>query len=224
MGHFTEPHHRTHDLTFGVLFLPSVLGLLAQFRRPARNVAGMLMALVPAAALLFVLLLTALAGGNTRVLQPPWVIVLAGALLATALHPAGGDFFSSFRPTRLNWALLGLVAVAAVAFIPFAASNIGLQASVADDHAAAGHYGFMTALALATIGLGVLAGLRPDGWRLAAWTTAALPALLGATSIIYPQATSSLSLPWALAAITWAAVFTVVAELVRVRSSVPSGS
>jgi hypothetical protein len=215
MGHFTEPHHRTHDLTFGFLFVPSVAGLLAQSRRPASNVAGMLMALVPAAALLRVLLLTVLGGGNTRVLQPPWVIVMAGALLATALHPAGSDFFSSFRRSRVGWALLALVAAAAVALIPFAAVNIGLQVSVPDDHAAAGHYGFVAAFAVATIGLGVLASLRPDGWRLAAWTTAALPVLFGATSIIYPQATSSLARRGAVGAIVWGAVFIVVAERTR---------
>lgn len=217
MGHFTEPHHRIHDLTFGFLFLPSVLGLMAQFRRPARNVAGMLMTLVPPAGLLLVLLLTLVAGANTRVLQPPWVIVMAGALLATALHPAGGDFFRSFRCSRLNWAMLALVAVAAVALLPFAASNIGLQARVPDDHAAAGHYGFMAAFAFTTIGLGVLASLRPEGWRLTAWTAGVMPALLGATSIVYPQATSSLALPWALAAIAWGVLFSAVAELSRSR-------
>ncbi len=222
MGHFTDPHHRTHDLTFGFLFLPSVLGLLAQFRRPARNVAGMLMTLVPPAALLAVLVLTTVQGSNTRVLQPPWLIVLAGALLATALHPAGSDFFRSFRLSRLSWAMVVLVAVAAVALFPFAATNIGLQASVSDDHAAAGHYGFMAAFALATIGLGALASLRPDGWRLTAWTAGLLAALVGATSLIYPEATSSLALPWALAAITWGALFVAVAELTPVGQPTPT--
>lgn len=213
MGHFTEPHHRTHDLTFGFLFLPSVLGLVAQFRRPARNVGGMVMTLVPPAALLAVLVLTLVQGSNARVLQPPWMIVMAGALLATALHPAGSDFFHSFRLSRLNWAMLALVAVAAVALLAFASTNIGLQASVPDDHAAAGHYGFMAAFPLATIGLGVLASLRPDGWGLAAWSAGLLPVLVGATSLIYPGAMSSLALPWALAAITWGAVFVAVAQL-----------
>lgn len=215
MGHFTEPHHRTHDVTFGLLFLPAVLGLLAQVRRPRRNVAGMLMTLIPPAALAFVLLFTLVLAGNTRVLQPPWLIVGAGALLATALHPAGSAFFSSFRGSRLNWPTAALVAVAATALVPFVVSNIGLQASVPDDHAAAGHYGFMAAFALTTIGLGVLASLRPDGWRLPAWTTGLLPALVGATSIAYPQATSSLSSPWALAAIVWGLLFIAATQLAR---------
>src|SRR3990170_1426711 len=47
MTHFTEPHHRVHDLTFGFLFAPAVVGIIAQLRRPASNVAGMVMALIP---------------------------------------------------------------------------------------------------------------------------------------------------------------------------------
>ena len=224
MDHFTEPHHRTHDLTFASLLLPSVLGLVAQFRRPGGNVAGMVMTLVPPAALLAVLARALVRGDDARVLQPPWVIVMAGSLLATALHPAGSDFFRSFRLSRLNSAMLGLVAVAAVALLPFTSTNIRLQASVLDDHAAAGHYGFMAAFALATVGLGVLASLRPDGWRLTAWSAGLLPVLVGATSLIYPEAMSSLSWPWALGAITWGTVFVAVAELNRRRQRTRSAS
>lgn len=221
MGHFTDPHHRTHDLTFALLFLPSILGLVAQYRRPARNVAGMLMTLTPPAALLVVLLVT-LGAGDTRVLQPPWLIVGAGALLATALHPAGNDFFSSFRWSRLNRAMAALVAVAVAGLVPLAVSNLGLQAAVPDDHAAAGHYGFMAAFAVTTVGVGLLASLRPDGWRLPACTAALLPSLLGATSIFNPQATSSLATPWAVAAIAWGALFITVTHLAREPTASPT--
>lgn len=215
MGHFTEAHHRTHDVTFGALFIPPVAGVLAQFRRPIRNVAGMLMTLIPPAALLTVLAVTFVQGSNLRVLQPPWMIVMTGALLATALHPAGGDFFRSFGRHRISWAMLGLVAVAAVALLPFAWASIGLQSSVPDDHAAAGHYGFMAAFALSTVGLGVLASLRSDGWRLTAWCAGLLPALVGATSLAYQNAASSLELPWAIAAISWGLLFVAAAGVWR---------
>ncbi|MGH2658019.1 MAG: hypothetical protein ACRDIZ_15215, partial [Actinomycetota bacterium] len=36
-----------HDLTYGFLFTTAVVGLLAQLLRPSKNVAGMLMALIP---------------------------------------------------------------------------------------------------------------------------------------------------------------------------------
>ena len=213
MTHFQEPHHRIHDLTFGFLFIPAIVGILAQARRPVKNVAGQVMALIPTVSLLIVLLITAL-GGNTRMLQPPWVTVGAAALIALGLHPAGRDFFSSFRISRTNGMTAALVAVAAVPLLLFAATNLRLQVSVADDHAAAGHYGFMAAFSLTILGVGLLASLRPDGWRLTAWVAGLLPALLGLVSLIYPV-TSSLSLPWALAAVAWGAGFVVMAERSR---------
>lgn len=57
MAHFTELSHRIHDLTFGFIFVPAVVGMLAQIRRPSKNVAGMLMALIPWVGLLLAALL-----------------------------------------------------------------------------------------------------------------------------------------------------------------------
>ena len=211
MTHFQEPHHRVHDLTFGFLFVPAVVGILAQLRQPAKNVAGMLMALIPSVGLLLTLLLTLVVTNNTRVLQPPWVTVMAPALIAMSLHPAGRDFFRSFRVSRVNWVMLALVVVAAVPLLVSASTNVGLQGSVTDDHAAAGHYGFMAAFSFTVIGVGLLASLRPDGWRLTAWVAGLLPTLLGLASLVYPIS-SSLSLPWAFAAIAWGVGFVAAAE------------
>jgi hypothetical protein len=140
-------------------------------------------------------------------------MVMAGALIAMVLHPAGRAFFSSFSVARLNRLMVALVIVAAVPLMVFASTNIALQGTVPDNHAAAGHYGFMAAFGFTVIGVGLLASLRPDGWRLTAWVTGLLAALLGVTSVIYPDAASSLSLPWALAAIAWGASFVAAAEL-----------
>jgi hypothetical protein len=215
MTHFTEERHRTHDLTFGFLFVPAVVGILAQLRRPSKNVAGQLMALIPSAALLLTLLLTLVLTNNANVLQPPWVTVGAAALIAMSLHPAGHDFFHSFSVSRINPVMLVLVIIAAVPLLVFASTNIGLQGTVTDDHAAAGHYGFMAALSFTVIGVGVLASLRPDGWRLTAWVTGLLPAFLGVTSLGYPDVDSSLGLVWALAAIAWSIMFVAAAELTK---------
>jgi hypothetical protein len=215
MTHFQQPGHRVHDLTFGFLFLPAVAGILAQLRRPARNVAGMLMALIPSVGLLLTLLLTLVLENNARVLQPPWVTVGAAALIAMSLHPAGRDFFRSFRVSRVNPLMLGLVVVAAVPLLMLASASIGLQGTVPDDHAAAGHYGFMAAFGFTVIGVGALASLRADGWRLTAWVAGLLPALLGLTSLLYPDAASSLDPVWAAAAIAWGAAFVAAAELTK---------
>lgn len=213
MTHFQEPQHRIHDLTFGFLFVPAAVGILAQLRRPSKNVANQLMALIPSVGLLLTLLLTMVSANNTRVLQPPWVTVGAAALIAMSLHPAGRDFFRSFSFSRVNPVMLALVITAAVPLLVYASTNIGLQGTVADDHAAAGHYGFMAAFGFTVIGVGLLACLRPDGWRLTAWITGLLPALFGSTSVIYPDSSSSLGTVWAIAAMAWGVVFIAVAEL-----------
>jgi hypothetical protein len=97
----------------------------------------------------------------------------------------------------------------------YASTNIGLQGTVTDDHAAAGHYGFMAAFSFTVIRVAVLASLRPSGWRLTAWIAGLLPALLGLTSLVYPDVTSSVGPFWAVAAIVWGIGFVAAAELTK---------
>jgi CRISPR-associated Cas5-like protein len=212
MAHFTEPSHRVHDLTYGFLFTTAVVGMLAQLRRPSKNLAGMLMALIPWVGLLLAAVLSTDAG---VILSAERMLVAAGAVIAAVLHPAGRDFFRSFRISRINWVMLALVTIAAVPLLGFASTNIGLQGTGSDDHAGMGHYGFTAAFSFTVIGVGLLASLRPDGWRLTAWVAGLLPVLLGVTSLVYPDISSSLGLVWALAAIAWGVGFVAAAELTR---------
>jgi hypothetical protein len=209
-GHFREPHHRVHDLTFGFVFGTAVVGMLAQLRRPSQNVAGQLMALIPWVGLMLAFVL---AGASLPFAAAPFIA--AFTLLAAILHPAGRDFFRSFGVSRVDRMLLPLVIVAAVPLLAFASTNIGLQRSLTDDHAALGHYGFMAAFSFTVIGVGLLASLRPDGWRLTAWVAGLLPALLGLASLVYPDVASSLGILWAIAAIAWGVGFVAAAELTR---------
>jgi hypothetical protein len=218
MAHFTEPSHRIHDLTYGFLFATAVVGLLAQLRRPLKNVAGMLMALIPWVGLLLAAILSTDPG---VIRSAERMLVAAGTVAAALLHPARGDFFRSFI-SRVNWVMLALVLIAAVPLLPFAATNLGLQRAVTDEHAAMGHYGFMAAFSFTVIGVGLLASLRPIGWRLTAWVAGLLPALFGLASLLLPDASSSLGLGWALAAIAWGALFVAAGELTRTRRPRPS--
>jgi hypothetical protein len=211
-GHFREPHHRVHDLTFGFVFAAAAMGMLAQLRKPSRNVAGQVMALIPWVALMLAFVL---AGASLPFAAAP--ILAAFTLLAAILHPAGRDFFRSFRASRVDWVLLSLIIIAAIPLIGFAATNIALQRTLTDDHAALGHYGFMAAFSFTVIGVGLLASLRPDGWRLTAWIGGLLPALLGLASLIFPDVASSLGLSWALAAVAWGLGFVAAGELTQTR-------
>jgi hypothetical protein len=212
MAHFTEPAHRTHDLTYGLLFTTAVVGLVAQLRRPLRNVAGMLMALIPWVGLLLAAILSTDPG---VIRSAERMLVAVGTVTAVLLHPARRDFVRSFSVSRVNWVMLAFVVVAAVPLLAFASTNIGLQRTAGNEHAAMGHYGFMAAFAFTVIGVGLLASLRPIGWRLTAWVAGLLPALLGLASLGFPDADSSPGLEWALAAIAWGVMFVAAAVLSR---------
>lgn len=223
MAHGAPGPHRVHDLTFAFLVTAAVVGILSQLRRPAQHVAGMLTALIPFAALV---LAGTLAGEFEIVVRrnPSRSI---GALVAVAalLHPTGRNFFRSFRIARVQWLRVALVGMAAVPLVAFASTNLRLQGGGPDEHFVQGHYGFMAAIAFTVIGLGLLASLRPDGWRLPAWTAGILAALLGLVSLVYPDASSSFDLSWAIAAIAWGAVFVGTAGLAKnVEGSPPLGS
>lgn len=209
MTHFTEEHHRIHDLTFALLNGTTVIGMLAQLRTPARNVAGQLMAVVPFVALLLTVALT-----NPWVLSPPWLLVGASAVLATMFHPVG-DPLRPFRSSRADRVMLGLVGLAAIPLLAFAFMNIGLQRAGPSDHALLGHYGYMAAFSFTVIGVGLLSSARPDGWRLTAWVAGLLPVVLGLASVVFPDVESSFGLAWALAAIAWGVTFIAAAEFAR---------
>src|SRR5262245_3547411 len=218
MAHFREPHHRIHDLTFGFLFVPAVVGMLAQLRAPSWNIAGQLAALIPWIALVLSLVSTLVLTRSAKagaVLNAAWVAPAAATLISAFLHPARRRLLRWFDVSRVSGAMLALVMVAAVPLFAFAFSNIRAQGTVADDHARMGHFGFMAAFALVVIGVSLLASFRPDGWRPAAWVAGLLPTLLGLASVLYPNVSSSLSLTWALAAIGWGVAFVTVAELTR---------
>lgn len=215
MTHGTMEVHRTHDLTFAFLFVPAIVGLLVQLWRPAKNVASQVMALIPWGALLLTVALTFVLTNYWRGLNPAWRGVAAVAVIAALLHPTGRAFFRSFSVSRVHWVMLALVGIAAVPLLVFAFANVVLQGTVVDEHALLGHYGFMAAFSFTVIGVGLLASLRPDGWRLTAWVAGLLPVLLGFTSMVYPDSSSSFGPIWALAAIAWGAAFVATAELTK---------
>lgn len=211
MSHGAVESHRVHDFTFGLLITTGIVGVLAQLRRPSENVASMVMALIPFGGLA----LAAVLSDANVIERNPLYLVAAVTAVAVLLHPTGRAFLRSFHVASINWLMLALAGIAAVPLLSFASTNIELQESVPDDHAALGHYVFMAAFAFTVIGVSLLASLRPDGWRLTAWVAGLLPALVGVLSVIYKDASSSLGLGWALAAIAWGVMFVAVAELTK---------
>jgi len=208
MAHGSEPQHRVHDLTFGLLLAVAALGLIAQLWKPSRNVAAQVMALIP-----WIALLLAFAMAMEPLRFAPAPILAALTLLAAAFHPARREVWRSLGVRRASPVMVALVIVAAVPLVAGAFANISLQRTLSNDHAALGHYGFMAALSLTIVGIGLLASARPTGWRLVALVTGLLPVVLGIASLVYPDNDSSLSQIRAFAAIAWGIVFVAVSRL-----------
>lgn len=228
--------HRVHDFAFSLIFWTGIVGMLAQLRSPGKNAGGLVMALVPWAALLTSFALT-------DFWQPlPFVAVFGGVtVLAAVLHPSGRDLFNSFEVARLNKALLVLVIIAAVPLFAYAATNVGLQTGAIEptheqhdhdsgaatqeeihqEHVDAGHYALIVAISLIVIGLGIIAAFQPDGWWVAAWMAGLVTVFIGLVSVVYPDAASSAELLWALGAVLWGVVFIATAEYTQ-DSDVPS--
>ncbi|MGH9223444.1 MAG: hypothetical protein ACRD2W_06585 [Acidimicrobiales bacterium] len=209
MSHLGTLEHRAHDVIYGLLFATGVIGVVAQVRRPERNVSAMVMALVPGAALLLAAVLAGDVDGIVR--RNPLRYVAALTVVVALLHPSGRAFFRSFGRRRVNWAMAGLVGLAAVPLLASASGDLRLQRTVNDMHAFMGHYAFGAALSFTVVAVGALASLRADGWRVAAWAAGLLPAALGVTSMLYADSMSSLSTTWALAALAWGIAFVGVA-------------
>ncbi len=223
MQHFGEASHRTHDVAYGALFTTLVVGVVVQLRHPERNVAGMVMALVPSASLL---LAAVLVDDLDRVFEfNPLRYAAALAAVTALLHPSGSAFFRSFRLRSVSWPMGAMVAAAVVPLLVFASTNVDQQREVTDMHTFMGHYGFMAALAFTIVGVGILASLRSVGWRLTAWVTSLLVAVLGVTSLLYPDAASSVAAGWAVAALAWAGGFaTLVLRTDQPQITTPSSS
>lgn len=85
------------------------------------------------------------------------------------------------------------------------------------EHVAAGHYRSMAAYGLIIILVGLLASLKPGGWRFTAWIAGLLSVFLGLASVVLPSAESSLGVAWGVLSIVWGVVFIVAAELYKQR-------
>src|SRR5919106_6861490 len=102
MTHGATESHRVHDVTYGLLVTTIVVGVLAQLRRPSKNVAGMVMALMPFAGLLLAALFSD-DDADVLILRNPLYLVAALAGMTALQHPTGSQFFRSLRVSRVNW-------------------------------------------------------------------------------------------------------------------------
>ena len=202
--------HRVHYIAgFGVLSGVLITGgLLAQFRRPERNVSALLQ--VPVAGLggLIGGLVASEAGFGIFVLVATAIVV--GVLLA--LHPARSELLRApkgFSPVLATVAVLG-----AIPLTSFALTMARLQrdGSPIDPHVKDSHWTAMAAMAFALILVGLLSAIKTKGWRYSARSAALGVFVLGLASVVYPHKAGSVGTGWGFVAMSCGLLFAAAAE------------
>jgi hypothetical protein len=153
----------------------------------------------------------------TGFIFPPALILGGLLLVAFALHPAGWDVFGVRTAGSVSPVLVGLVFLAGIPFVVYAADQYALQAS-GDVHARLDHYADMVTYSLLVLLLGLLASVKPVGWRIPLWSAAGLVGVLGVTSVLHPALASSVGPLWGGIATLWAVGFAVAGEVSHRRS------
>ncbi len=201
------PTHRVHHVMIGGLLTLLVASVAVQLYRPAIRVGAYLLAAIAIGSLVVVTLLTEGFGAASEL-----AIFVIPLVIIGLLHPG----LRSFRPSRetLDVRMLALAGGAAIALLAFAAVQMNLQLTAANDHAVFEHYLMMAGGAL-TIAVGALvAAFRPAGWRVLAYGVAALVALVGIASVAFPAGVqgTNFGIVGGVLAVLWAAGFVAVAE------------
>jgi hypothetical protein len=144
----------------------------------------------------------------------PFVVSIG---LLWALSPSRGDLLPAGRRSSI---LLALVLAATPPLVAYAIGQAELQRTDhTSSHAAFFHWVETSFYAIAVLGLGLLAALRPAAYRLAAWTGGLALGVLGIASLAFGGYASSLPDPWGWAALAGSVAFIAVAEWEARRAS-----
>lgn len=204
---YDAPTHRVHHLMIGALLVLLVLGVLVQLYRPRERVG----AFVLAAVIVGAITLASVIGEGIGAVGGLLIFILPVIVLGV-LHPS----FRSFRPRRASmdrW-MMGVAIVGAAPLAVFAALQLNLHLTLADDHVLFEHYIMMAGGAL-TIAVGaLLASFRPVGWRMLVYGIAALAIVVAAGSIVFPEPTqgTNFGLIGGALVIIWAIAFVAISE------------
>lgn len=206
--------HHLHDLALVGMLWTVIVGLLVQLYEPVRRVAAIQQAL---------LVNVVITGANllTGFFFPP-ALILGGLLVAAvALHPAGWGVLRIRTAGSVSYPLVGLVVLAGIPLAVYVGEQSALQAS-GDVHAQLGHYADMIAYSVVVLLLGLLASVKPIGWRVPLWSAAALAGIFGVSSVLHPALASSAGSIWGGLALLWGAGAIVAGEVTDGRRTVAS--
>ena len=202
--------HRVHDLGYGAWAgILLVVGLVALTRRPEQRPAALQQVVVAIAAYWLAVLLA-------TDFEPIILVFLAifGLVAAVLVWLYPGARSSLTRPGQPNIALGLLPMLAAVPIVLYSLDMAALQRAglPTDPHVVEHHWTSMASLALGILLVGTLAALRPEGWRIPAWSAGAAAAVLGLASVVFDGYPGSLPAPWGYVALGGGLIFIGIAE------------
>lgn len=202
--------HLLHDVAFFGLIWAGLIGMISQLYKPARRAAGLQQTLVVLTAFVVSIVFMGLTVDAGLYADLPFFAIIFGpAVVAALLHPMGRKLLRTRTTVKFSPVLAGLVVVAAIPLIAYMAEQFALQGT-GDMHAVVNHYAGMVVYSGVLVALGLLASLKPTGWRIPLLTAAGMALLLGVASVVLPEMASSVGAMWGGAAIAWAVLFAVV--------------
>ena len=208
----TQNIHFIHELGFMGVVLVGIIGLATQLYKPAKRVAGLQQALIVFAAFLVTMTGFTIAGDSNILVDATFFAIIFGpAVIAALLHPTGRKLLSTRTAGRFSPIMAGLAVVAAIPLGAYIVGQFGLHWS-GDAHAVINHYAGMIVYSGVLVALGLLASLKPIGWRIPLFSAAGLALVIGVAGVLYPETASSVGTMWGGAAIAWAVLFAVVGE------------
>lgn len=197
------PHAFHNPIVASLLIVLSAPPLIAIARAPERPIRPLIiLAAIGAAALATMAMALAI--------DP---FTLPFVLLVAVLWALATDRADPFPAGAPSIPMLALSVLAAVALAPYAVAQAELQRTdQVSEHAAFFHWVEMAFYASAIPLLGLLAGLRPAAYRMAAWCAAVALGIIGVASLGYAAYASALPAPLAWAFIAGSLLFIGVAE------------
>jgi hypothetical protein len=187
-------------------------GLIPQLVAPTRNVAAFQPAFLAAIA---VMALAAIVGnpnnqgGQAGPFDVVYLIFLLPLVVLVLLHPARRELV---KVGRVELLLLVMAAALAIPLLVYGVDQALTQRNSwppkSDPHHNS-HWANMAQLAFATPLVAAIAGIGVPGWKVPAWTASVVLAVLGAASVAFPDAASSVGIVWGVLAVLAAAVLMV---------------
>lgn len=184
--------HRVHEVSIGALFTLGFIGVLGHLRRANRTTGAIQAVITLTIAAGVITASTGFEPLSLAYLLPPLGLIVLDPEWRLIVTP------KLDRSARL----LIFAALLLVILGPEVVTNFKKATLLVFGHES--HWGAMAAFTVAVTLLAFIAGMRPPGWRLAAWSSVGVVTVSAVVSMAFRYDASALGVSHAIAALLWA--------------------